>query len=131
MSSLLVDIHTEEDLFLAISRVRYLVGDWFIEADQQCLFVTVLELGRNALMYAGGRAIFTCKIAEGGVNMQMIDKGPGVHELENILNGNYRSQTGLGLGLKGVRRMMDTFEIETSEKGTTIRVSKKPSQSRA
>jgi len=82
-------------------------------------------------MYAGGRAIFTCKIAEGGVNMQMIDKGPGVHELENILNGNYRSQTGLGLGLKGVRRMMDTFEIETSEKGTTIRVSKKPSQSRA
>ncbi|MFC0211480.1 ATP-binding protein [Paenibacillus chartarius] len=130
MNGLLVHIDSEEDIFLAISRTRYLAGDMFRKEELQALFVTVLELTRNALKYAGGKAIFTCQLVEGGLRLQVIDKGPGIANLDEIFSGNYRSKTGLGLGLQGARRLMDAFEIETSEKGTIIRATKWTSQRR-
>ncbi|WP_166239908.1 ATP-binding protein [Paenibacillus turpanensis] len=130
MDGFVVHINSEEDIYLAISRARYLADGRFTEADLQCIFVTILELTRNALNYAGGRAVFLCERVEGGLQIQVIDKGPGIPNLDDIFNGSYRSPTGLGLGLQGVKRMMDTFEIETTEKGTTVRATKWPSQPR-
>ena len=45
----------------------------------------------------------------------------GIANLEEILEGRYRSQTGMGLGLVGTRRLMDQFNIASAPgKGTVV-----------
>ena len=38
----------------------------------------------------------------------------GIANLEEILAGRYRSETGLGMGIIGTKRLMDEFDIETA-----------------
>src|SRR5262249_52779177 len=81
-------------------------------------------IARNAFQYAGGgRVEFTI---EGQTPPQVFvitisDRGPGIPQLERILNGEYSSRTGMGLGIIGARRLMDRFEIESSAaRGTRV-----------
>src|SRR6185436_2668486 len=37
-----------------------------------------------------------------------------------ILEGRYRSSTGMGVGISGTRRLVDHFEITSSPKGTIV-----------
>src|SRR5262249_22660521 len=49
------------------------------------------------------------------------DRGPGIKDLQSILDGRYRSATGMGLGILGVRRLMDRFQIDSAPgAGTTV-----------
>ena len=43
----------------------------------------------------------------------MIDRGPGIPDLDAVLGGRYRSPTGMGLGILGARRLMDRIDIAT------------------
>ena len=55
------------------------------------------------------------------LRIRIADKGPGIANLQSILDGQYRSQSGMGLGLIGARRLMDHFRIDTGPgKGTTV-----------
>ncbi len=55
----------------------------------------------------------------------MSDSGPGIDNLDEILEGRYKSDTGLGMGIIGTRRLMDQFEIEVGPEGTTVRMAKR------
>jgi len=47
--------------------------------------------------------------------------GPGIPHLEDVLLGRYRSETGLGQGIVGAKRLVLHFDLETSPgKGTTV-----------
>ena len=49
------------------------------------------------------------------------DKGPGIAEMELALTDNYSSSGTLGLGLPGVKRLVDDFEVNTEVGvGTTV-----------
>ncbi|MFB2971869.1 ATP-binding protein [Aerosakkonema sp. BLCC-F183] len=49
------------------------------------------------------------------------DKGTGIANIKQILDGNYKSQTGMGLGIVGSKRLMDRFEIASSpDDGTKV-----------
>jgi len=48
------------------------------------------------------------------------DSGPGISNLNDVLEGRYVSRTGLGNGILGTRRLMDSFHIETSAAGTRV-----------
>jgi serine/threonine-protein kinase RsbT len=50
------------------------------------------------------------------------DDGPGIANLDEIMAGRYRSRTGLGLGLLGSKRLSDSFDIQTSARGTCVTV---------
>ena len=52
------------------------------------------------------------------------DKGKGIAQLDDVLNGNYVSRTGMGLGIIGAKRLMDHFRIETSRGGTMVELGK-------
>ncbi len=41
------------------------------------------------------------------------DQGPGIKEADAILEGCYKSTTGMGQGIVGTRRLMDHFHLET------------------
>jgi signal transduction histidine kinase len=108
-------------------RVAELLG--FERQDQTRIATAVSELARNAFGYAGGgRAEFALDATAVPQRfvVRICDKGPGIAHLQTILDGQYRSQSGMGLGLIGARRLMDTFNIDSKAgKGTTVEVGHK------
>src|ERR1700744_2057366 len=103
-------------------RIAELLG--FDRQDQTRIATAVSEIARNAFGYAGGcRAEFA--VEPGGdhqlFRIRISDKGKGIADLQSILDGQYRSQSGMGLGLLGAKRLMDDFKIETAPgKGTAV-----------
>ena len=87
----------------------------------------VSELARNILKYAekGTITITPLHTSEKGIEIFARDNGPGITDVETALTDNYSSSGTLGLGLPGVKRMMDEFEIDTQvNQGTRITVRK-------
>ncbi len=120
-----VEIRFEHDVVNARQRARKLaelLG--FDNQEQVRIATTVSEIARNAFTYAGGgRADFQLegKTTPQIFQIRISDRGPGIKNIESILDGNYKSRTGMGLGILGARRLMDQFEIDTAPgKGTTI-----------
>jgi anti-sigma regulatory factor (Ser/Thr protein kinase) len=53
------------------------------------------------------------------------DRGPGIADIEAVLGGRYRSRTGMGIGLLGVRRLMDSCDIQSKAgSGTVVTIRK-------
>jgi signal transduction histidine kinase/DNA-binding response OmpR family regulator len=120
-----VSIRSEHDTVAARQRARQvarLLG--FDAQDQTRISTAVSEIARNAFNYAGGGQVEY--LIEGNVAPQLLlvkvtDSGPGIRNLLSILEGTYQSQTGMGLGIVGARRLMDQFQIEsTPGAGTTV-----------
>jgi serine/threonine-protein kinase RsbT len=117
-----VNISSEDDIYFALSTVRHFVKQLpFSESDKQKIFVSVSELTRNILDHAYSKGLFYCEIIDQGIRFVVTDEGPGILNLDEILKGKKSaSSRGLGLGLSGVKRLMDEFQIETSTRGTKI-----------
>src|SRR3984893_8275536 len=120
-----VSIRSEHDTVAArqcARQIARLLG--FDHQDQTRISTAVSEIARNAFNYAGGGQIEYS--LEGAVAPQLFlikvtDSGPGIRDLLSILEGTYQSQTGMGLGIVGARRLMDQFQIEsTPGVGTTV-----------
>jgi signal transduction histidine kinase/CheY-like chemotaxis protein len=109
-----VELRHDEDVVRARSSARELADLLgFDRQDQTRIATAVSELARNAHRYArGGRVVFT--ITPERLEIEVADDGPGIAQLDDILAGRYRSQTGMGRGLAGVRRLMDAFAIESA-----------------
>jgi len=53
------------------------------------------------------------------------DDGPGIPDLDQALRDGFSTSGSLGLGLPGVRRLVDEFKIESARnRGTTVTVTK-------
>ena len=129
---LTLEIRTEQHVVLARQRARQvaeLLG--FDRQDQTRLATAVSELARNAFQYAGGGRV-TFLVDEGtrpvgappaALWTRVEDKGPGIPHLREVLDGTYTSPTGMGIGLAGVRRLSDAFDITTAaDAGTTVTI---------
>jgi serine/threonine-protein kinase RsbT len=84
----------------------------------------VSELARNIVSYTSGGSIELTIVdaMPRRIRIRAIDAGRGIADLESILAGRYRSKTGLGKGIIGVKRLADTFEIQTGVTGTHVEV---------
>ena len=117
-------IETESDVVTVRQRARRiaeLLG--FERQDQTRVATAVSEVARNAFIYAGGgRAEFLVEADESPQLFwaRISDQGRGIANLQAILDGRYRSQSGMGLGLVGARRLMDRFEIDSKPGEGTI-----------
>jgi signal transduction histidine kinase/CheY-like chemotaxis protein len=124
-SILTLAIASERDTVAARQRARQIAKLLGFEAqDQTRISTAVSEIARNAFNYAGGGRVEYS--LEGRTSPQLFiiqikDSGPGVRNLDEILEGRYKSPTGMGMGILGARRLMDQFQIESIPgKGTTI-----------
>ena len=120
-----VSIETEGDVVTTRQRARRiaeLLG--FDRQDQTRIATAVSEIARNAFGYAnGGRAEFLLEPAATPqlFVVRVVDKGAGIADLQSVLDGRYRSQHGMGLGILGARRLMEHFAINSgSGRGTTV-----------
>jgi serine/threonine-protein kinase RsbT len=118
---IIVEIRTEHDIIHAIGSIRYLIQDMpFTDAERQSIYVSVAELTRNVLDHSGGTGMFMCELLRDGIQFKVSDKGVGIEDVEAVLNGQYKSSTGLGLGLAGAKRLMDELHIDSTWEGTKI-----------
>ena len=122
-SKLRLRISSESDAtrsLIAASRFAEEIG--FSRADCQSIATAVSELARNILKYAGDGEILIERIGTDrrtGVQIAARDRGPGIADIEAAMQDHFSSSGTLGLGLPGVKRLMDEFEIDTDTEGGT------------
>lgn len=99
----------------------------FGTVDQARITTAISELARNIFLYAGTGEICIEKVAEAGKDGLKIiakDKGPGIKDVRQVMQDGYTTSGGLGAGLPGVKRLMDTFDlvssVEEGAQGTII-----------
>jgi signal transduction histidine kinase/CheY-like chemotaxis protein len=121
-------IRDERDVVAARRRARQITEllDFDVQ-DQTRIATAVSEIARNAFRYAGGGKVDF--LVEGRTSPQLFviriaDRGPGIPDLDRVLDGQYRSTTGMGLGITGTRRLMDHFSVESSPRGTVVSLKK-------
>jgi signal transduction histidine kinase len=122
---LTVAIAKEPDVVTARRRARELAGLLgFSRQDQIRIATATSEITRNAVQYAGSGVVefsFHLETERPLFVVRVSDRGPGIMEPDAIFEGRYHSQTGMGLGLMGTRRLMDHFSLEsTPGKGATV-----------
>jgi signal transduction histidine kinase len=116
-------VHTEGDVVLARRRARQLallLG--FDRQDQTRISTAVSEISRNAVVHAkGGKISFMLDDSGNPFTFVAViaDHGPGIDNKAEILAR--RTET---TGLVGVSRLVDNFLIDTSSKGTVVRLYK-------
>ncbi len=124
-NELRIAVRAESDVTRAILQARRMSqAAAFESVDQSRIATAVSELARNILKYAGqGEVILRRCVGATGRGMEIVaeDRGPGIVDKDSALSDHYSSGGTLGLGLPGVRRMMDEFTLE-SEPGTGTRV---------
>ena len=124
-----VRIDSDRDIIAARHQARALAHEaGFALADLAIIATAISELGQNALRYARAGDLEIEIIHDHGRRGILIiasDQGPGIPDVELALKDGYSTSGSLGLGLPGVRRLMDEFAI-TSEmgRGTSVTVKK-------
>ncbi len=127
---LTLEIRYEQDVVLARQRARTLVQLLGYDVhDQTRIATAVSELARNAHEYAGGGQVrFFVERDGNGVAAfvaRVSDEGPGIRDVNAILDGHYVSKTGMGLGILGARRLSDRFRIDSAPgSGTTVEIAR-------
>lgn len=124
-----VPIRSDVDIVLARQRGRSLAGEiGFTATDATLVATAISELARNIVLYAAYGEIELRRIENADTNGIMIiarDHGPGILDTTVAMRDGYSTSGGLGLGLPGIRRLMDEFSIESSVgAGTTVSVKK-------
>jgi signal transduction histidine kinase len=130
LSILTAQVRFETDLVQARQRTRQiaqLLG--LTTIDETRLATAVSEIARNSFAYAGGCRVEFLVDESTKPQLMLVrigDSGPGITNLDTILEGRYTSKTGLGLGITGARRLVDHFEIQSEAgQGTTVTLGKK------
>lgn len=123
-------LRSEMDVSLSVLEAdRFARAAGFAETPARLLATAVSELAHNILKHGGGRGEVRLRRVEGrarrGIEVEARDRGPGIADVEQALTDHFSSAGTLGLGLPGVKRMMDEFEIEsTVGRGTLVRILK-------
>ena len=125
----LVDLLDLADVGTAIAAARRTAEKaGFEEADQYLFATAVSELATNIVRYAGAGEIALRVVRredKTGVEVVAQDSGPGMQDIELAMQEHYSSGGSLGLGLPGIKRIMDEFSIDSSADSGTRCIARK------
>ena len=100
----------------------------FSGGEATLVATAISELARNILQYAGKGEITMMPMDDGGapgLAVLAVDDGPGIGDIDQALEDGFSTSGRLGLGLPGVRRLMDEFEVDSAlGRGTRVRAVK-------
>lgn len=121
----IVEISRESDVARAVTESQRFLREQGFDRTRGFLIATaVSELARNIFVYAGvGRiSLRVCsKDQRVGVEVVAEDEGPGIDDFALALTEAYSTGQTLGLGLPGVKRIMDQLDLdENRESGTRL-----------
>jgi serine/threonine-protein kinase RsbT len=120
-----VAIRNEMDVRRAVlEATRFAQDSGFDEAPSRMIATAVSELVRNILKYAGSGQCRLRKadgVGQRGIEIEVSDHGPGISDTDAAMSDHFSSGGTLGLGLPGVKRLMDEFNLESAPgQGTRI-----------
>jgi serine/threonine-protein kinase RsbT len=124
-----VAINSDQDIVTARQKGRALAIEiGFSSGDATLIATSISELARNIVSYARKGEI-TLQIVHAssrqGITIIASDSGPGIRDLRQAMRDGFSTSGSLGLGLPGVRRLMDEFEIASEPgRGTIVTVKK-------
>jgi serine/threonine-protein kinase RsbT len=124
-----VTISSDQDIVAARQKGRSLALELgFSSGDATLIATAISELARNIVSYAGS-GLIALKDVQGssrvGITVTASDNGPGIPNVSQALRDGFSTSGSLGLGLPGVRRLMDEFEIASKPgQGTRVVVKK-------
>ena len=124
-----VPIKSERDIVLARQKGRAMAMEiGFSISDATLIATAISELARNIVAYAREgmitmNAIYTS--TREGLLIVASDEGPGISDIPRALRDGFSTSGSLGIGLPGVRRLMDEFEMASQPgAGTIVTVAK-------
>jgi serine/threonine-protein kinase RsbT len=94
------------------------------EIQWRLVATAVSELARNIVKYAEHGSVRVREVrsrGRRGIEVVVEDIGPGIADVDKAMQDAYSTAGTLGLGLPGVKRMMDEFEL-ASMPGEGLRV---------
>lgn len=124
-----VAINSDQDIVVARQKGRALATELgFASGDATLIATAISELARNIVSYARKGQITLQKVNgedRQGLLIVASDNGPGIPDVRQALRDGFSTSGSLGLGLPGVRRLMDEFQITSLPgQGTTVAVKK-------
>jgi len=127
---LTVALRRESDILLARQRARQVsqfLG--FSDGDSTRITTALSEIARNALEYGGGGTVsFALEgraLDREDLVIRVVDEGKGIADVQAVLSAHFQSRTGMGIGIKGSRALMDRFAITSIEgRGTSVVMAK-------
>lgn len=124
-----VPINTDTDVVAARQKGRELaIVLGFVSTDSTLLATAISELARNIIRYAKKGEILIASVQSGdrvGITVVARDNGPGIANISLAMQDGFSTSGGLGLGLPGVKRLMDEFHLVSDvNKGTTVTIKK-------
>ena len=122
-------IKAEHDIVIARRTIREAAGQLgFGETDVTRIVTAASEMARNLYKYAGEGVVRWRTILSNsrrGIELQFVDQGPGIPDVQLAMREGYSTSRGMGMGLPGAKRLMDDLRIEsTVGKGTSITLTK-------
>lgn len=129
MDEIQIAIRVDTDIVAARQSGRALaVKLGFSNTDATLIATAISELARNIIRYAIEGEIILSTVQKGG-NFGIVvvarDKGPGIVNIEQAMIMGYSTSGSLGMGLPGVNRLMDEFEIDSRPgSGTRVMIKK-------
>ena len=124
-----IDITSDLDVLTSRKMVRdesQSIG--FSITDITRIVTAASELARNICLYAGKGTMELKRVErEGNIGIELIfqDEGPGIKDFESSMENGFEKYNGMGLGLRGAKRLMDEMEIISEiGNGTKITVKK-------
>jgi serine/threonine-protein kinase RsbT len=124
-----ISIDNEFDIVIARQKGREMAKEFgFATIDLALIATAISELTRNIITYAKKGTLSLELIQEEGkkgIRVIANDHGPGIESTELAMQDGYSTTKSLGLGLPGVKRLMDNFKLQSEfGKGTTVTVTK-------
>lgn len=124
-----VPINSDRDIVAARQKGRLLAAALgFSSGDATLIATAISELARNIITYAKSGEIRLTVIngsVRQGIQLVARDQGPGILDVSQALRDGFSTSGSLGLGLPGVRRLVDEFEIVSeANRGTTVTAKK-------
>lgn len=120
-----VRLESEQGLIEARRQSREIAArGGFRPTDRAIIATAVAELGRNILLYATPGEIVIKLVQEDdrvGILITATDHGPGIPDVHRAMRDGFSTSNRLGIGLPGVRRLCDGFDIASAPNlGTTV-----------
>jgi signal transduction histidine kinase len=119
-----VEIASERDVIAIRKRAREIAAyTGFSVQDQARIATAVSEIAQNAFHHAfGGRAeFFVCnEHGSSSLEVRISDSGPGIADLDQILNGEHNGAEKFGVGIIGAQRLLDKCDVDTGPECGTI-----------
>ena len=124
-----IRIDKEADIVAVRQQVRELAKEYrFDQFAVAALTAAASELSRNVWVHAHQGVSRIRVLRNGnkvGLELEFVDNGPGIADLDRALAGGFSTARSLGLGLSGTRRLVDDFKIDTAPgRGTKVVIRK-------